>query len=96
MSRKFNKDISDIVGKKCYKIFHGTDEPWKTCPHHKSMEIMTACSEDIEDLHRGGAFHIATFQRFNEAGMCIGSINVAKDLTKRKKTSDSVGESNKH
>ena len=57
---------------------------------------MFACTEEVEDPHMGGIFCITSFPRFNEAGMCIGSINVAKDLTKRKKTSDSVGESNKH
>ena len=25
-----------IVGSKCFKIFHGTDEPWPRCPHHKT------------------------------------------------------------
>lgn len=94
VSRKFNKDIREIVGKKCYKIFHGTNEPWRTCPHRRSMETMGACAEEVEDPHMGSVFCITSFPRFNEAGMCIGSINVSKDLAKRKKTADSVGENN--
>ncbi|MDE2216824.1 MAG: PAS domain-containing protein [Planctomycetota bacterium] len=96
VARKFNKDVRKIVGKKCYKIFHGTDEPWKTCPHRRSMETMVACTEEVKDPHMGGVFCITSFPRFDEAGMCIGSINVSRDLTNRKKTSDLVGENNKH
>ncbi|MDN3513106.1 MAG: PAS domain-containing protein [Candidatus Brocadia sp.] len=85
VARKFNMDIKTIVGKKCYEIFHGTEEPWKTCPHRKTMETMTACTEEIDDPYMGGVFHITTFPYFKKAGKCIGSIHVAKDVTRQKK-----------
>ncbi|MFN3531975.1 MAG: PAS domain-containing protein [Candidatus Brocadia sp.] len=83
--KKFNMDIKSIIGKKCYKIFHGTEEPWKICPHRKSMETKTPCAEEIEDPHMCGIFHITAFPYFNDAGKFIGSIHITKDITMQKK-----------
>ncbi|MCF6159035.1 MAG: PAS domain-containing protein [wastewater metagenome] len=85
VAKKFNKDIKEIIGKKCYKIFHGTDEPWKTCPHRKSLETMTKCSEEIEDPHMGGVFNITTFPCYNDAGKYRSTIHITKDITEHKK-----------
>ncbi|GAN33994.1 MAG: PAS domain-containing protein [Candidatus Brocadia sp. AMX2] len=85
VAKKFNMDIKSIVGKKCYKIFHGTEEPWKICPHRKSMEKKTPCTEEIVDPHMCGIFNITAFPYFNDAGKFIGSIHVTKDITMQKK-----------
>jgi PAS domain-containing protein len=90
VAKKFNTDIKAIIGKKCYKVFHGTEEPWKTCPHRKTMETKTPCTEEIEDPHMCGIFTITTFPHFNEIGKCIGSIHVAKDVTEQKKRLEQV------
>ncbi|MCF6154832.1 MAG: PAS domain-containing protein [Candidatus Brocadia sp.] len=90
VAKKFNMDIKSIIGKKCYKIFHGTEAPWKKCPHRKSMETMTPCTEEIEDPHMCGIFHISAFPYFDDAGKFIGSIHVTKDITIQKKLLDQV------
>ncbi len=90
VARKFNMDIRDIVGKKCYKIFHNMEEPWKTCPHNKSLETMTKRLVEIEDPHMGGIFTITTFPYFNKAGKCVGAIHVTKDVTEYRNMRDQV------
>lgn len=85
VAKKFNMDIKSIIGRKCYKIFHGTDEPWKKCPHRKSMEIKTPCTEEIEDPHMCGIFHVTAFPYFDAAGKFFGSIHLTKDITWQKK-----------
>ena len=95
VAKKFDMDIRDVVGKKCYRIFHGTEEPWKTCPHRVTMETKTTCTEDIEDPHMCGIFNVTTFPRFDKAGKCIGSIHVAKDMTEHKRMWDQLIQSEK-
>lgn len=90
VARKFNMDIKAIIGRKCYEIFHGREEPCTTCPHRKAMETLTMCTEEIEDPHMCGIFNITTFPHFNEAGKCIGTIHVAKDVTGQKKMLEQV------
>ncbi len=86
VAKKFKTDIKEIVGKKCYKVFHGTDEPWKTCPHKKSLESKITCTEEIEDPHMGGIFRITTFPHFSKEGRCIGTIHITRNITENKKT----------
>ena len=83
VAKKFNMDIRKIAGEKCYKIFHGTEEPWKTCPHRKTMETMTPCTEKIDDPHMCGIFIVTTYPYFNERGSCTGSIHVAKEMIEK-------------
>lgn len=84
VARKFNTDIKEILGEKCYKVFHGTEEPWKTCPHKKVLESKINCTEEIEDPHMGGVFRIATFPHFNKEGRCIGTIHITRNITENK------------
>ncbi len=96
VARKFNMDIREIVGKKCYKIFHNMEEPWKTCPHNKSLETMTKCLEEIEDPHMGGIFTITTFPYCNKAGKCVGAIHITKDVTEYRKMWDQIMQTGKN
>lgn len=88
VARKFNMDVRSIVGEKCYKIFHGEKEPRKTCPHRRTMETMVPCTEIIDDPHMGGVFHVTAFPYVNEQGNFLGSIHVAKELTRQKSKSE--------
>ncbi len=85
VARKFNIDVREIIGKKCYKIFHNTEEPWNTCPRCKSLETMTKCLVEIEDPHMGGIFTITTFPYLNKTGKCVGTIHITKDVTEYRK-----------
>ncbi|MCK5512759.1 MAG: PAS domain S-box protein, partial [Thermodesulfovibrionia bacterium] len=35
--KKIGKPSEEIIGEKCYKIFHGKDKPWDKCPHAKTI-----------------------------------------------------------
>lgn len=87
VGRKFRMDVRNIVGKKCYKIFHGAEEPWKTCPHRRTMETMAPCTEIINDHHMGGVFHVTTFPHVSKRRKFLGSIHVAKEITELKSIS---------
>lgn len=83
LANKFNMDIRDIIGKKCYKIFHGTDEPSKNCPDSNTLNTKGAYSVEIEDPHMNGTFSFKSFPHYSESKRFIGSIVIAKDITKQ-------------
>lgn len=85
IARRFKMDIRKIIGKKCYRIFHGTSEPLKNCPHVKSRETKQICTEEVEDSHMGGIFQITAFPQCDASGNFLGAVCVAKDITKQKK-----------
>lgn len=87
-----NKAVSDriglpeqeIVGKKCYEVFHGTSEPWKPCPHHKTVEMKKAFIEEMEDPRTGETFLSSTSPIFDMSGGFLGTVHIVRDITEMK------------
>ncbi|HHT9135302.1 MAG TPA: diguanylate cyclase [Candidatus Avalokitesvara rifleensis] len=80
------KLTKDALGrKKCYEIFHSTDEHWPTCPLVKASESRRPTALEIDDPHMGGVFLISAFPRFNNAGEFTGVIHIAKNVTEKKR-----------
>jgi len=71
----------EIIGSKCYEIFHGKDHPWEACPHHKSMETKRSHVGEIEDPHLGGTFVVSNSPIFDSAGNFVGTVHISRDIT---------------
>jgi PAS domain S-box-containing protein len=74
----------EIEGKKCYQVFHGMDEPWPSCPHHKTVEDMKAYVEELEDKHLQGTYLTSTSPIFDAEGEFLGTVHVVRDITEMK------------
>jgi PAS domain S-box-containing protein len=96
--RKINQAVVDkiglpsdeIVGKKCYQIFHGMDEPWPTCPHHKTVEDMKAHVEELEDTYLKGTYLTSTSPIFDMEGVFLGTVHVVRNVTDLKELQDKL------
>ncbi|MEW6108340.1 MAG: PAS domain S-box protein [Nitrospirota bacterium] len=84
VSKKLGLSPSEIIGKKCYEVFHGMNEPFKKCPHHKTVVTKKAYIEELEDPHLGGTFLTSSSPIFDSAGEFIGSVHVVRDVTELK------------
>ncbi|TAL28114.1 MAG: PAS domain S-box protein [Nitrospirae bacterium] len=78
---KIGMPAEEIVGRKCYEIFHGMDEPWTECPHHKTVTTMKAYIEEIEDKHLGGTFLTSSSPVFDAGGEFLGTVHVVRNIT---------------
>ncbi|GAB4390804.1 MAG: hypothetical protein Kow0025_25310 [Thermodesulfovibrionales bacterium] len=87
---KIGMKTEDIVGQKCYRIFHGMDEPWHMCPHHKTVETMKAYVEELEDRHLKGTFLTSTSPIFDADGGFLGTVHVVRDITEIKRLQDKL------
>jgi diguanylate cyclase (GGDEF)-like protein/PAS domain S-box-containing protein len=81
---RFRLANNELTGKKCYEIFHGTDEPWDNCPLTKVKESLKPAVSEIEDPQMGGVFLVSAFPRFNDANELTGVIQIARDISKKK------------
>ena len=70
-----------IIGRKCFKIFHGMDEPWPMCPHHKTVETLEPSIEEYEDPHLGGTYLSSTAPMFNTERKFLGTVHVVRDVS---------------
>jgi PAS domain S-box-containing protein len=100
---KVNKAFSDtvkkksdeLIGKKCYEVVHGTNEPWPHCPHRQTMKIEKPFTEDFFEPKLGAYLQVSTSPICIEKGNLVGTVHIAKDITERKKTEEGLKESEK-
>ncbi|MBI5664395.1 MAG: PAS domain S-box protein [Nitrospirae bacterium] len=79
--RKIGKPEEEIIGQKCYKIFHGKDEPWELCPHHKSSASQQPYVGEIEDPYLDGTFVVSNSPIFDSARNFVGTVHISRDVT---------------
>jgi PAS domain S-box-containing protein len=81
---RIGKPRDEIIGGKCYKVFHGMDSPLPSCPHHKTIETLRPSVEELEDPHLRGAFLTSTSPVFDSEKNFIGTVHVARDISEMK------------
>ena len=79
--RKTGLPEAEILGKKCYEIFHGKDEPLKACPHFTSFETREPCVRELEEPRLGGTFVVSNSPILDSAGNFVGTVHISRDIT---------------
>jgi len=79
--KRLGKAEDEIIGKKCYEVFHGRSEPWDRCPHQKTLSTGKPRVEEIEDPHLGGTFVVSSSPIFDLQGNLIGTVHISRDIT---------------
>ncbi len=95
VSNRLGLPPAEIIGKKCYEVFHGLHEPNVKCPHHKTVETKKAYIEELEDRHMGGTFLTSSSPIFDLTGEFIGSVHVVRDITELKHLREKLAMSEK-
>ncbi|HWR58572.1 MAG TPA: ATP-binding protein, partial [Thermodesulfovibrionales bacterium] len=75
----------EIIGKKCYEVFHGMDRPWEACPHHKTVETKNSYVEEVEDPRTGETFLTSASPIFDISGSFLGTVHIVRDVTELKR-----------
>ena len=80
----FDKHPRELVGRTCYKLIHGTDEPVKECPHARTMKTGKPAVGEFYDHHINRYLEVATSPVFDERGEVVASVHITRDITERK------------
>ena len=91
--KRIGKPEEEIVGKKCYKIFHGMDQPWEDCPHAKSINLKKPFVGEIEDPYLGAAFVVSNSPITDSSGNIVGTVHLSRDVTELKTLRERVAHS---
>ncbi|MEK7773328.1 MAG: PAS domain-containing protein, partial [Deltaproteobacteria bacterium] len=84
LSRKFNAEPEDLIGKKCREIFYGENGPGKTCPYSDTLITAAVAAVEADDLAFEGTYKITTFPVFNSSGDVWACVHIARDITQEK------------
>ncbi|MDP8215744.1 MAG: PAS domain-containing sensor histidine kinase [Candidatus Kaelpia imicola] len=74
----------DIIGKKCYQIFHHRDTPWSGCLFKKTQESKAVHTEEVDDFITGIPLSVTISPVFDESGNVIASVHIARDISECK------------
>lgn len=74
-----------IVGRKCYELFHGMNEPWHRCPHDKTIRTGRSYMQELEDPYLGGTYMVSSSPIVGLSGELIGTVHISRDISESKK-----------
>ena len=88
------KPETDILGKKCYELFHDQDtaSPVQNCPLEKMLKSNRFKTVEMETELFGGFYLVSSTPVFDRQGNLDIIIHIATDITQRKKAEDALRE----
>jgi two-component system cell cycle sensor histidine kinase/response regulator CckA len=84
LSRILGRSREELIGKKCYQVFHGMENPIDGCPLEGTKETnMTAFSEIFEPMLNKW-LEVSTSPVLDHAGRVMNLVHIVRDVTSRK------------
>lgn len=82
VEKYFQLRVQDAIGRRCCKLFHGTDQPVASCPLPKMLRTKRRESTEVE-IQEGRWMLITVDPLFNDAGEIIRAVHITRDITQR-------------
>ena len=89
MASRLNLSPDECIGKICYTIVHGTNEPPSFCPH---VKLMANCREHTAEVYKeqlDGDLLLTASPLHDKEDNLVGYVQVACDITERKREDES-------
>ncbi|MFC2070471.1 PAS domain S-box protein, partial [Chloroflexota bacterium] len=93
---RVNKSFADLmnlsqeecIGRKCYQVVHGTDNPISDCPHKIVLETKRAVTKEFFEPKLGLHLEVSIAPIFDETGNVIATVHIARNITARKEAEE--------
>jgi PAS domain S-box-containing protein len=96
MEERFNKPVSEIIGKKCFREFEKRSAVCHHCPGVQTMATGRAAEVETEGVRDDGSRFQVRLQTFPVISQDFGAtafIEIAEDITDRKRMEEALRES---
>ncbi len=80
----FGQPYSALIGKKCYEVIHGGNEPIEDCPHVRAIRERATIVQELSHNPQNVFWMITNSPSFDAQGNLMGTVHVMKDITSRK------------
>ena len=78
---------SELAGKKCYELMHGSRTFFEKCPYREMLR--TGRRESFE-LTLGGNWYQITADPIDDEGVIVGAVHIVRDITDRRRAEDAL------
>lgn len=79
-----------LIGRKCHEVFHGSDEPWKHCPHVRTLRTGKAAVEEFFEPRLKLYLHISCSPIIGRNGRLMGTLHVTRDITSVRRAAEEL------
>jgi PAS domain S-box-containing protein len=90
MAERLGITPRECIGKACYEAVHGQSCAPDFCPHALSLADGREHMAEVREESLGGDFLVSTTPFTDDRGQRIGSVHVARDITKRKNAEEAL------
>ncbi len=82
-----------IIGKKCFALMHGTQEPIEGCPFRQVKECRRACESELYHTPKDRWLLASAGPIVDASGKVTGYIHAVRDITDRKRSAEKLARS---
>jgi PAS domain S-box-containing protein len=92
MAAALGAEPQELAGKPCYELMHRSTRPPDVCPHSLLLQDGQGHTAEIREFDRD--FLVTTSPLVDDKGQLMGSVHVARDITKRKRAEEALSRLN--
>ncbi len=85
MAQRVGCTPEEVIGKHCYHLFHGDDDPPDYCPHVRMMQDGQEHISETTEEKFGGTYLVSVTPLYDGNHEVAGCVHVARDITERKR-----------
>ncbi len=92
MADRLGLTPDQCIGASCFEVVHGIPEAPKFCPHVLTCQDGHEHVCEVHEPRLGGHFLVSTTPLFGKQSRPIGSVHVARDITRHKQAEEALRE----
>jgi len=95
LAKMLGMTIDQIVGRKCYEVFHDSDKPLEVCP--QVLAFKDGCSHMLvaEEKKLQAVLNISSDPIFDQDGNITGAVHDVRDITEQERLRGQLAQSEK-
>jgi PAS domain S-box-containing protein len=79
-----HKKPEECIGKKCYELLHGTNQPYPSCPCVQAHQTKKPATVELFEPHLRKYLEISSVPIFTDEGDILSSVHILRDKTTQK------------
>ncbi len=95
LARLLGTTTDNLIGKKCYEVFHNLNDPIAGCPQKKAFEEGISHSIIVEEPYLGRTLNVSSDPIFDKDGNITGSVHDVRDITEQEHLREQLTQSEK-
>ena len=80
----------ELIGRPCYEIVHGTNEPVPNCPYKKTLKTKKPATSEFFEPQLGIYLEVMSSPIFDDKGEIVASVHLIRNITERKKAEEAL------